>query len=511
MVIQCTEKEERILLDYLKQEAVYHTFLLADIANFGFDHEFQTVYGDIRDDQVYGVYLKFYGNLIVAGRAEDIDEGFLQKLFESWKPDVVMGKEAVVNRIFKLLPDYTASSKGLYALEQDLSGWKEKNYTLPEGVELIKGQPGDEHRIHSFLMEIPEIRAMYTSKEMIGDRLRNGDGTHLFLVREGKIIAHVNSAAKSPYYVMIGGVAVCEEERGQHLSAILIEKLCREILEEGRKPCCFSDRGEEHNIFVQMGFEKAGFWGTLTKPEEEKKPLADNKLPSYIWIYNRLYQDIIDGVYEKDSLLPSETVMAADYKVSRNTLRQALAILCQDGYIYKRQGKGTFVSYDSGKKERHNICNFLRECSKEPVSNVIMDYNLGLPTNIAKRKLELSEGEEVIASNNVYRGEDGPIGQSFLQIPMKQLEQAGIEPVETEEDKLLDFMEHGIYKRAVSAAMTIQVMEADEQVIPYLEVSEGMILLHIEQLLYSSGGSPIARIKYYFIPDKYQVDCLLKA
>ena len=127
---------------------------------------------------------------------------------------------------------------------------------------------------------------------------------------------------------------------------------------------------ESHNLFASVGFKKAGRWGTLTpkKPEEVK-----DRLPSYIPVYNRLYQDLIDGVYEKDSLLPSENVLAAAYKVSRNTLRQALTILTQDGFIYKRQGKGTFVSYDCHREERKNLYNFLRECSKEPITRVTMD------------------------------------------------------------------------------------------------------------------------------------------
>ena len=371
-----------------------------------------------------------------------------------------------------------------------------------------KGVPGDEDKIHAFLMTIPEIRALYASKEMIADRLKSGDGTHLYLERNGEMIAHVNSAAKSPFTVMLGGAAVKEKERGKNLEALLISRISRDILAEGKKPCLFCDRGEEHNLFVQIGFLKAGIWGTLTpkKPEEGK-----SRLPSYIPVYNRLFQDLMDGVYEKDSLLPSENVLAAAYKVSRNTLRQALTILTQDGFIYKRQGKGTFVSYDCRRNEKKNLYNFLRECAKEPVSRVTMDYNIGLPTNIAKQKLKLKDGDEVLASNNVYWGEEGPIGQSFLQIPMEVIMGSGIDGKEPDEEQLLHFMDSLIYQKAAKAHMTIQVVAADEQVISYMDIPEGTVLLHMEQILYGPDYTPAARIKYYFIPDKYQVDCQLQA
>ena len=46
MVRECTEKDKERLLAYLKEEAVYNTFLLADIEDFGFEESFQTVYMD---------------------------------------------------------------------------------------------------------------------------------------------------------------------------------------------------------------------------------------------------------------------------------------------------------------------------------------------------------------------------------------------------------------------------------------------------------------------------------
>ena len=78
------------------------------------------------------------------------------------------------------------------------------------------------------------------------------------------MIAHVNSAAKSPFTVMLGGAAVKVTERGKNLEALLVSRISRDILAEGKKPCLFCDRGEEHNLFVQIGFQKAGIWGTLT-------------------------------------------------------------------------------------------------------------------------------------------------------------------------------------------------------------------------------------------------------
>ena len=44
--------DESRLLDFLQNDAVYHTFLLADIGNYGFDQEFQTVYAGLEEDRI---------------------------------------------------------------------------------------------------------------------------------------------------------------------------------------------------------------------------------------------------------------------------------------------------------------------------------------------------------------------------------------------------------------------------------------------------------------------------
>lgn len=507
MVIRCGEEMREKLLRYLEEETVYNTFLLADICNFGFDKEFQTVYAEVEAGDILGVYLTFYQNLIIYSKKDLINVEFLSELFTCWAPSVVMGKFSNVKAVEELLPDFQMEEKQLYLLKDD-SGLMEEN------EHDIQAVPGDEDDIYKFLMEFPQLRTLYASREMIGDRLKNQDGIHYYREEKGRIIAHVNSAAKSNKTMMIGGVAVDPEYRGQKLASALVSRICRRILKEGKQPCLFSDRNEEHNLYTRLGFGKIGIWGTLLKKDEKLESdivmieKAEQKLPSYIPVYNRMYQDLIDGVYEKDSLLPSETVLAAAYKVSRNTLRQALTILCQDGYIYKRQGKGTYVSYDCHRRKISNIYNFLVDCAKEPIHHVTIDYNVGVPTLIAKEKLRLGLGEEILASNNVYWSEEAPVGQAFLQVPVSLLKNLGISL--DSEEALKQFMKAHLYQQAVTGEMTIQVAQADEQVVSYMKIAEGTVLLHIEQILYGREGLPAARVKYYFLPEKYQVDCRLQ-
>ena len=60
-------------------------------------------------------------------------------------------------------------------------------------------------------------------------------------------------------------------------------------------------------------------------------------------IYLELREKIEDRQYRSNSLLPSENELAREYDVSRETIRKALLLLLENGYIHKIQGKGSIV------------------------------------------------------------------------------------------------------------------------------------------------------------------------
>jgi len=69
----------------------------------------------------------------------------------------------------------------------------------------------------------------------------------------------------------------------------------------------------------------------------------DKKLKYYELMEN-LHQKIISGEIRPGEKLPSENELSAEYGVSRQTVRKALQILQNEGYIYAEHGRGTFCS-----------------------------------------------------------------------------------------------------------------------------------------------------------------------
>jgi len=61
-------------------------------------------------------------------------------------------------------------------------------------------------------------------------------------------------------------------------------------------------------------------------------------------VAENVISDIVNGIYPKDSQLPTESELCEKYGVSRITIRESLKSLSSMGIVTIQQGRGTFVS-----------------------------------------------------------------------------------------------------------------------------------------------------------------------
>lgn len=79
---------------------------------------------------------------------------------------------------------------------------------------------------------------------------------------------------------------------------------------------------------------------TTERPAEVSR---SSTLPLHVQLQELLRAQVLSGHWDPGHAIPSENDLIAQYGVSRATVRQALAVLVQDGLLYRRQGKGTFA------------------------------------------------------------------------------------------------------------------------------------------------------------------------
>lgn len=107
---------------------------------------------------------------------------------------------------------------------------------------------------------------------------------------------------------------------------------------------------------------------------------------------------INDGQLTAGSLLPSENELTDMYEASRETVRKALKILAEDGYIHKVQGKGSIV-LDVTKLDFpiSGLVSFKELSSKmgKRIRTWVVELKKGEPSRDSKEKMKLEKDDLV--------------------------------------------------------------------------------------------------------------------
>lgn len=76
----------------------------------------------------------------------------------------------------------------------------------------------------------------------------------------------------------------------------------------------------------------------------------------YQMIADEIKDKIIDQIFKLNEPIPPELQLQKDYQVSRHTVRQAIGLLVNEGYLRKEKGSGTYVddAYKKTSESRKN-------------------------------------------------------------------------------------------------------------------------------------------------------------
>ena len=118
---------------------------------------------------------------------------------------------------------------------------------------------------------------------------------------------------------------------------------------------------------------------------------------------NCLYSQVADALIAQinghmyGKLLPSERALCEQYQVSRTTIRQALHLLAQRGYVDSVRGKGMVVSHPQLLQELHSVYNFheeMRRQGKRPETHMV-DFVVQAASGGLASVFSLPEGSPV--------------------------------------------------------------------------------------------------------------------
>ncbi|SHH94854.1 GNAT family N-acetyltransferase [Clostridium grantii] len=262
MIRKLTENDRQIVLEFLSQEAAINLFIIGDIENFGFDQDFQELWGSFNNEEkIQGVLLRYHESFIPYYKDKSFDcKGFKDIILSNKGKVILSGKESVVENFKDILPEATKKSTYFCELRN-----KDKLLNECESIEIA--QIEDAEKIYNLLETIDEFNATDTNSiERIENKLKAKSGRIYFMKNEHEeAISVAQTDAENRYSAMVVGVATIKEYRHKGFMSQCLSKLCLDLLNEGKTLCLFYDNPEAGKVYHKLGFETIEKWTMLIK------------------------------------------------------------------------------------------------------------------------------------------------------------------------------------------------------------------------------------------------------
>jgi len=229
-------------------------------------------------------------------------------------------------------------------------------------------------------------------------------------------------------------------------------------------------------------------------------------IPKYLQIYDIIREKIERGEWQPHEAIPSERELEAMFNVSRTTVRQAMSNLVERSYLYRDQGRGTFVAPRKLQHSLHLLTSFTDDMLARGLKpgQRLLSISNEEPSAFLRERLEL--GTEIVNILKIERirfGDGEPIGIHQAYLPMGEGQTLTAEEINS------SGWEYTLLARkfnliASSADETLEATSANEREASLLGIPNGSPLLLIERLTWSRLHRPMEFVKMLYRADRYK-------
>ena len=246
----CTEDHEE-LMEYLKHESEINLFIIGDIENYGYDSDFQSLWGEFNNDgKIIAVLLKYHQSLIFYSR-DDFDLDGFCCLISTLSFTQISGKQNVIEKFSSKFDFKKTRNMYFCKLDNDHNlkaiddsyGIKKLEVHNVEGI----------FKLHKSIdeFETQQIAVMKSS-------LESGRGYYVEI--DGEIISAAQTTAENSASAMIVGVCTQPRYRKTGYASSCVSSVCKSVLDEGKTLCLYYNNPEAGKIYKRLGFYDIGFW-----------------------------------------------------------------------------------------------------------------------------------------------------------------------------------------------------------------------------------------------------------
>lgn len=233
------------------------------------------------------------------------------------------------------------------------------------------------------------------------------------------------------------------------------------------------------------------------------------KLPKYYRLKQTIVEKINEEEWKADDRIPSERLLIESYDVSRITVRKAVDELVNEGYLYRVQGKGTYVKGGGVQQDLFSITSCTQDILKQGMEPKRKVNHVEIINPDVKRQnlLGAKEHEDILLLDRVYYADDLPVNRTIAYLPVKIF--PGLETHDFSKQSLYDVLEKEYDIRITRATRTIEAVLASGRTAELLEVEEGKPIILFRAVTYgirkgSDREIPIETFKCSYRTDQFK-------
>jgi GntR family transcriptional regulator, trehalose operon transcriptional repressor len=224
----------------------------------------------------------------------------------------------------------------------------------------------------------------------------------------------------------------------------------------------------------------------------------------YLMIYEEIAKQIQEGHYPAKTILPSENEFADSYQTSRETIRKALNLLAQNGFIQKIRGKGSLVL----DLKRHQFPISGLVSFKELAENMggkaetsVQDFTLELAGREIAKELHVDDEEKVWKVTRVRQidGERMILDKDFLVerlVPGLTRENC--------KNSIFEYIEKQLEKKISFAKKEFTVEEPNEEDRRLLDMEGYHAIVVVKNYIYFDDATQFQYTESRHRPDKFR-------
>ncbi len=226
-------------------------------------------------------------------------------------------------------------------------------------------------------------------------------------------------------------------------------------------------------------------------------------MPRYQQVMN-YYQSLIEsGQLIEGDKMPTEEEMCKLFNVSRITVRRALDGLTQEGYIYKLQGKGSYVTVKKTDMQLNRLQGFSEEMKSlglEP-STILLSLEIKEPTESVAAELMIESNQKVYCIERLRCADGIPIAIEHVHIAFFRF--PGLDRYDLTKS-LYEILKYNYGCEKKKAVQCIKACSAPNDVANLLKIKPGKAVLQITRTTFEQDGIPFEYVKSIYRGDKYQ-------